>query len=97
ALRRAIGRDWRQPDRTFLPGKRLRQCLNQFLVVAAGRADRDPQRLGSEREIKRGRRRYEDQDAGEQREEEEASALVPPQRRPAALSGRSAVVRGRVG
>ena len=43
AFGRAFGRDRRQPDRTALAGKGLRQRLDQFLVVAAGRSDGNPQ------------------------------------------------------
>ncbi|MEO6780239.1 MAG: hypothetical protein ABI407_04165, partial [Bradyrhizobium sp.] len=67
------------------------QCLNQFLIVAARRAYRDPQGLGSQREIKRARRRDENEDAGKHHEKQKASALLAPQRRPAAISGRRTV------
>ena len=43
AFGRALGRDRLQPDRAAVAGKGLRQRLHQFLVVASGRADRDPQ------------------------------------------------------
>ena len=43
ALDRAVGCDRVQPHRAAVAGKGLRQRLHQFLVVAAGRADRDAQ------------------------------------------------------
>ena len=57
ALNRAVGDDRVQPHRAAVAGKGLRQRLHQFLVVAAGRADRDAQGDGLQDVIEPGRRR----------------------------------------
>ena len=55
AFGRPAGRDRREPDRHALLREGLRQGLDQLLVVAVGRADRDAQGFRPQGEVKRGR------------------------------------------
>ena len=58
-LRRAIRRDGGKPDRTSLPGKGLRQRLDQFLIVASRGAYCNTQGLRPQGEIEGAGRRDE--------------------------------------
>ena len=69
AFGRAFGRDRRQPHRAAVAGKGLRQRLDQFLVVAAGRADRDPQGDRLQDVIKRAGGDAEQENAGSQHQQ----------------------------
>ena len=55
ALVALLGRDRRQPDRAALARKGLRHRLDQFLVLAAGRPDRNSQRRRPQHVIQRAR------------------------------------------
>ena len=69
-----------QPDREAVAGKGLRQRLDQFLVIAAGRADRDPQGDRAQHVIQRRCGRAEQEDAGGEHQQRIVSPLAASQR-----------------
>ena len=71
----------REPDRTLVARKGLRQRLDQFLIVAARRADRDLQGYRPQRPIHSARRRGKQQQPGGKHQQRGDPALAAPERR----------------
>ena len=78
ALRRPFRRDQRQPHRTVFARERLRHQLDQFLVFAAGRPDRNPQRRRPQHVIQRAGGDAEREHAGGKDQKRIAPPLPPP-------------------
>ena len=87
ALDRAVGGDRVQPHRAAVAGKGLRQRLHQFLVVAAGRADRDAQGDGLQDVIEPGGGGAEQEDAGSQHQQRIVLPLAASGRRVRGIAG----------
>ena len=77
AFHRALGRNRRQPDRTAVAREVLRQRLDQFLVFAAGRSDRDPQRDRTQRVVEGACGEAEQENAGREDQQRIVLALPP--------------------
>ena len=78
AFGRPFRRDQRQPHRAVFARKRLGHELDQFLVFAAGRSDRDPQRGRPQHVIQRAGGDAECEHAGGKDKERVAPLLAPP-------------------
>ena len=76
AFGRPGGRDRREPDRASLLREGLRQRLDQLLVVAVRRADRDAQDFRPQGKVKRARRGDEDEYSGKQDEKRKPISLL---------------------
>jgi len=93
ALGRSIGRDRGEPDRAALSGEALRQRLNEPLIVAVRRANRDPQGLRPQRIIKRARRGHEHEYSDKQDQKREPLSLLAKPRGSVQVLGQACIHR----
>src|SRR5882672_124643 len=78
AFRRPFGRDQRQPHRAVFARERLRHQLDQFLVLAAGRSHRNPQRRRPQHVIEPAGGKAEGEHAGGKDQKRVAPPLLSP-------------------
>jgi hypothetical protein len=85
--RSALGREHRQPHQTAVPHQRLRQRLNELLVVASLRADGDLQGDRPQHVIERAGGDAEQENAGRQDQQRIVRSLAPPTGRDLGFAG----------